>query len=73
MSPQIALQNPIFFSYLRIVFVSLALGGVVLGILRWGLKKEIDALWRTYCSWLIIAPLCLAVLFVGRIPTCIGI
>ena len=73
MSPQIALHDPVFLSYLRIVFVSLALGGVVLGILRWGLKKEIDAMWRTYCSWLIMAPLSLAVIFAGRIPTIIGI
>ena len=73
MSPQIALHDPIFLSYLRIVFVSLALGGVVLGTLHWGLKKDIDAMWRTYCSWLIIAPLSLAVIIAGRIPTIIGI
>jgi phosphatidate cytidylyltransferase len=73
MLPQIALHDPVFLSYFRIVFVSLALGGVVLGILRWGLKKEIDAMWRTYCSWLIMAPLSLAVIFAGRIPTIIGI
>ena len=73
MSPQIALHDPVFLAYLRIVLVSLVTGGVVLGILRWGLKKDVDAMWRTYCSWLIIAPLCLAVVFAGRIPTILGI
>jgi len=73
MSPQIALHDPVFRAYLGIVPVSLVIGGAVLGFLRWGLKKEIESIWKTYCSWLIMAPVGLLVVFAGRIPTIVGV
>src|SRR6266699_4281998 len=73
MSPQIALHNPIFRAYLCIVPISLVIGGAVLGFLRWGLKKEIESIWKTYCSWLIMAPVGLLVVFAGRVPTLVGV
>ena len=73
MSPQIALQNPIFLSFCRVVAISLTAGGVVLGTLRWGLKKDIDAMLKTYCSWLIMAPLGLVVVLAGRVPVIVGV
>jgi phosphatidate cytidylyltransferase len=73
MSPQIALHSPVFRAYLCIVPISLAIGGAVLGFLRWGLKKEIASMWRTYCSWLIMAATGLLIVFAGRIPTIAGI
>src|SRR5439155_8740810 len=47
--------------------------GALLALLKWGLKKEISSMWRTYCSWLIMAPLALVVVFAGRIPTILGV
>jgi phosphatidate cytidylyltransferase len=73
MSPQIALHDPVFRAYLFVVPISLAIGGAVLAFLRWGLKKEIESIWRTYCSWLIMAPIGLLVVFAGRIPTIAGV
>jgi phosphatidate cytidylyltransferase len=73
MSPQIALHDPIFRVYLYIVPISLVIGGIVLGVIRWGLKKEIESIWRTYCSWLIMAPIALLVVYAGRVPTIIGV
>jgi phosphatidate cytidylyltransferase len=73
MSPQIALHDPIFRAYLFIVPVSLVIGGIILSLIRWGLKKEIDSIWRTYCSWLIMAAIALLVVFAGRIATIAGI
>ena len=73
MSPRIALHDPIFRAYLCIVPISLVIGGAVLGFLRWGLKKEIESIWRTYCSWLIMAPIGLLVVFAGRVPTIVGV
>jgi hypothetical protein len=35
-SPQTALHDPVFRAYLLIVPISLALGGAILGFLRWG-------------------------------------
>src|SRR5205823_8142022 len=73
MSPQTALHDPVFRAYLWIVPFSLIAGGALLALLKWGLKKEISSMWRTYCSWLIMAPLALVVVFAGRIPTILGV
>ena len=72
MSPQLALQDAVFLRYFWIACGVLAAAGVVLAILRWGLKKELASVWRTYRSWLIMGPVALGCIFAGRIPTIIG-
>jgi len=57
MSPQIALHDPVFRAYLLIVPCSLIAGGALLALLQWGFRKESAFMWKTYCSWLIMAPL----------------
>jgi phosphatidate cytidylyltransferase len=73
MSPQAALYDPVFRAYLLIVPVSLALGGVILGFIHWGLKKELGPIWKTYRSWLVMAPIGLLVVFAGRVPVIAGV
>jgi phosphatidate cytidylyltransferase len=73
MSPSNALHDPIFLAYLRIVFVSLIVGGIALGVLHWGFRKDLGSIWSTYRSWLVMAPIGLAVVFAGRIPTILGV
>jgi phosphatidate cytidylyltransferase len=73
MSPQVALHDPVFRVYLFIVPISLAMGGAVLGFIHSILKKDIASMWRTYCSWLVIATIGLLVVFAGRTPTIAGI
>src|SRR6266516_4862510 len=73
MSLQTALHDPVFRAYLWIVLFSLVAGGALLALLKCGFKKEISSMWRTYCSWLIMAPLALLVVFAGRIPTNLGV
>jgi hypothetical protein len=73
MSPQIALHDPIFRAYFGIVTATVLVGGLLLGLVHWGLKKEIGPMWKTYRSWLIMAPVALAVVFLGRVPTIIGV
>src|SRR5215813_530978 len=73
MSPQIALHNPIFRAYFWIVLISLAIGGVTLGFVRVVLKKETASMFRTYWSWIFMAGIGLIVVFLGRIPTIIGV
>jgi phosphatidate cytidylyltransferase len=73
MSPQIALHDPIFRSYLCIVPASLALGGLILIFLQWGLKKKLGSIWATYRSWLVMAAIGLLVIFVGRVATIAGL
>jgi phosphatidate cytidylyltransferase len=73
MSPSVALHDPVFRAYFFIVAASLIVGGFVLGFLHWGLKKQIDPMWQTYRSWLIMAPVAVAVVFLGRVPTILGV
>ena len=56
MSPQQALHDPVFQAYLRIILGSLAAGGIVLGVLHWGLKKNLGRSGAPYRSWLVLAP-----------------
>jgi phosphatidate cytidylyltransferase len=71
MSPQIALQDAVFRRYVLIACIVLLGAGAVLAFLRWGLKKELSSVWRTYRSWLIMAPVVLGAIFAGRAPTII--
>ncbi|PYK29211.1 MAG: hypothetical protein DME57_11230, partial [Verrucomicrobia bacterium] len=73
MSPQIALHDPVFRAYFVIVLVSLVVGGAVLGFLRFVLRKETASMFRTYWSWIFMAGIGLIVVFLGRIPTIIGV
>lgn len=69
MNPQEALQNPIFMMYVRIVVGLIAVAGVVLAFFTWVLKKNIRPIWVTYRSWLIMAPIILGSVLLGRVVT----
>ena len=73
MSPQIALHDPVFRAYFWIVLISLAIAGAVLGFLRFVLKKETASMFKTYWSWILIAGIGFVVIFLGRIPTIVGV
>ena len=69
MSPQTALASDIFRLY-TVVAVGLLLGaGTVLAVLRWGLHKEVNHAWQSYRGWLIMVPVILLTLFLGRLVT----
>ena len=73
MSPQIALSDPVFRAYFWIVLIFLAIAGVVLGVLRFVFKKETASMFKTYWSWILIAGIGFIVVFLGRIPTIVGV
>src|SRR5215472_19131097 len=73
MSPQTALQDPVFRAYFWIVLISLAVAGAVLGFLRFVLKKETALMFKTYWSWILIAGIGFVVVFLGRISTIVGV
>src|SRR5438477_12477342 len=73
MLPQIALHDPVFRAYFLIVLISLAIGGTLLGFLRFVLKKETASMFKTYWSWIFMAGIGLIVVFLGRIPTIVGV
>src|SRR5947199_10548368 len=72
-SPQTALHDPVCRAYLVIVPVALAVGGVILGFLSWGLNKELGVVWKTYRSWLLMASIGLIVVFAGRVAVIAGV
>src|SRR5947207_14186245 len=73
MLPQIALHDPVFRAYFWIVLISLVIGGGVLGFLRFVLKNETAAMFKTYWSWILIAGIGFIVVFLGHIPTIVGV
>ena len=73
MSPQNALHDPVFRAYFLIVLISLAAGGTVLAFLRFVWKKETASMLKTYWSWIFMAGIGLIIVFLGRIPTIVGV
>lgn len=71
MSIHAALNSPVFLFYLWLLLGLLAVAGGVLAILKWGLKKNVDHAWRAYLGWLVMVPLVLGCVFLGRAATVI--
>jgi phosphatidate cytidylyltransferase len=69
MSPQAAYHSEIFRLYFYIVAGLLAVAGLALAFLAWGLKKDVRSIWTTYKAWLIMAPVILGCIFAGRVTT----
>jgi len=66
MSPTRALQSPVFLFYLVLAASLLIVGGSILAVLKWGLRKNVSHAWRAYLGWLLVVPLLLLVFFLGR-------
>jgi len=66
-SPWTALESRIFVDYVLIVAALLLLAGAALLLLRWVWHKDATSVWATWRSWMIMAPLCLGGLLLGRV------
>ena len=66
MSPSEALQSPVFLGYLAAAVGLLAGAGIVLAVLRWGLRRDVDHACRSYLGWLLMVPPVLGAIFLGR-------
>ncbi len=73
MSPSAALHDEIFGFYLVLVLVLLLVAGVTLALLHFVFRIELGSVWKTYRSWLVMAPLVALVIFAGRVPFIIGV
>jgi len=71
MSTGAALASTVFKFYAVLLLGGLLLAGILLAFLRWGLRKHVDHAWNSYCGWLIMVPVTLFAIFLGRIPTII--
>ena len=66
MSPILASQSPVFLFYLALAAGLLIAGGLILSVLRWGLRANVGHAWKAYCGWLFVVPLLILVFFLGR-------
>src|SRR6516225_4414963 len=69
MSPTAALASPVFLFYLAVVVCLLLVGGVVIVLVRRRLGERAEQAWRAYLGWLILIPLGMGALFLGREAT----
>lgn len=68
-----ALASPVFRLYLAVAAGVLAGAGIILALLRFALKKDVTKVLTIYKSWLIMAPLLLGCVFLGRIAFIVAI
>ena len=66
MGPAAALASHVFLTYFSLVAGLLAVAGAVLAVLRWGLHRDVQHAWNAYLGWLVMVPLVLLALFLGR-------
>ena len=69
MSPQTALASDIFRLYVAVAAALLIGAGTVLTVLRWGWRKDVNHAWQSYRGWLIMVPVILLAIFLGRVVT----
>lgn len=66
MSPRAALESPVFLFYLGLTAGLFVVACAAIAGLRWGLGRNVEHAWRAYRGWLLMAPLVLGALFLGR-------
>jgi phosphatidate cytidylyltransferase len=73
MSPSVALHDLVFRTYVAIVLGVLVSTGILLALLQFVFRIELGSVWKTYRSWLVMAPLVAFAIFAGRFPFIIGV
>ena len=73
MTPSAALHDPAFRIYLVLVLVLLLGAGIVLALLQFVFRVKLGSVWKTYRSWLVLAPLVALMIFAGRVPFVVGV
>jgi phosphatidate cytidylyltransferase len=73
-----AWNSPVYRTYLAITVIALLLAGAILAYLTLFRRNPSASLWATYRGWLVMAPLVLTVVAIGRTATiafvtCLGI
>jgi phosphatidate cytidylyltransferase len=66
-----ALENPVFRGYLIVLAALLLFAGALIALLRFVLKKNVTHAWHAYRGWLIMIPVIMLALFLGREATII--
>ena len=72
MNYEAALQSEVFLTYLQVIGGLLVAAGLLIALLRL-LGKNIGGVWNTYRGWLIMVPIVLGTIFLGRTAFIVGI
>jgi phosphatidate cytidylyltransferase len=67
-----AISNDIFLTYVMVIVGLLAVAGLMLGLMT-ALGKNVSSVWRTYRGWLVMVPLVLGTILLGRTATIVGV
>jgi phosphatidate cytidylyltransferase len=70
---RIAISDPVYRTYVVLIFSLLGLSAVILSAITWGLKRHVPKVWQIWRSWVVMAPLALLVVGLGRETTIIGV
>jgi phosphatidate cytidylyltransferase len=70
---RIAISDPAYRTYVVLIFGLLALSAAILSAMTWGLKHRVPKVWQIWRSWVVMAPLALLVVGLGREATIIGV
>ena len=73
MFPSAALHDPVFRVYVVMTLGVLVSAGVLLALLQFVFRIDLGGVWKTYRSWLVMAPLVALVIFAGRVPFVVGV
>ncbi|HUR80441.1 MAG TPA: phosphatidate cytidylyltransferase [Thermoanaerobaculia bacterium] len=66
-----ALDNPVFRGYLIVLAALLVVAGALIALLRFVFRKNVTHAWHAYRGWLIMIPVIMVALFLGREATII--
>lgn len=69
MSPEAALESNVFQAYVVLLFGMLAVAGGLIAVLKYGFNRNVDHALKSYRGWLIMIPVVLLSLFLGRAVT----
>lgn len=72
MSASAAIGSDVYLTYVMVVVAVLALAGVVIALLKTA-GRNVASVVRTYRGWLIMVPIVLATILLGRTATIVGI
>jgi phosphatidate cytidylyltransferase len=73
MNLRAALADPVFRRYAILIVSLLAGSGALLAVLTFGLRENIGKVWTIWRSWIVMAPLGLLVVALGREATIVGV
>src|SRR5690349_10921523 len=66
MFPRDPLRDQVLLFYAALVYGLLLVAGLLLGLLRWGLRRDVGHAWQSYRGWLCMVPVATVAILLGR-------